>query len=88
MKTEVFMTRTKAINTYELMDSVRECFDRFGGVDNFIRGNVFIKMNATTVDPTAITTPEVILATVKVVQETKNKLKKIYVFDNNIMPAD
>jgi uncharacterized protein (DUF362 family) len=82
MKTEVFITKTKAITTNELMDSVRECFDHFGGVDTFIRGNVFIKMNATTVDPTAITTPEVIFATIKIVQETKNKTKNVYVFDN------
>jgi uncharacterized protein (DUF362 family) len=65
-----------------LTDNVRNCFDAFGGVDAIVKGNVFIKINGTMPDYSAITTPEVVLSTIKVIKEATERPKNIYVFDN------
>jgi len=65
-----------------LIDSVRACFDAFGGVDSIVKGNVFLKVNMTMPIHSAITNPEVVLATIQVINEASNKPKNIYVFDN------
>lgn len=62
---------------------VRNCFDHFGGVDSMIKGNVFIKFNGTMQFKTAITSTDVILSTIKVIQETSNEYDNIYVMDNS-----
>ncbi len=78
MKPKVFVTKiTKSLN-----DSIRDCFDQFGGVDNVIKGEVFIKINAAMPDLTAMTDIDVILETIKVVMEANPKPKKAYVFDS------
>lgn len=78
MKPEVFVTK---INN-DLNKSIRKCFDEFGGLDNIIKGDVFIKINACMPDLTAMTDIDVILETVKVVQTANPKPKNIYVFDS------
>ncbi|NVM30834.1 MAG: DUF362 domain-containing protein [Candidatus Helarchaeota archaeon] len=67
-----------------LTDCVRECFDAFGGVNSIIKesGKVFLKLNLTMPDLSAITTPEVVLSTIEVIKEANVDPKNIYVFDN------
>ncbi len=78
MTSEVFVTK---INN-NLSNSIRECFKHNGGLDNIIKGDVFIKINAAMPDLTAITDIDVILETVKVVMEANPKPKNVYVFDS------
>jgi len=65
-----------------LTDCVRACFDAFGGVDSIVKGNVFLKANMTMPIRSAITNPDVVLATIQVIKEASTKPKNIYVFDN------
>ena len=78
MKPKVFIKPIEG----NLTDCVRECFNAFGGVDSIIKGNVFLKMNATMPVLSAITNPDLILSTIKVIKEASVKFKNIYVFDN------
>jgi len=66
-----------------LESCIRNCFDQFGGVDSMIKGNVFIKFNGTMQFKTAMTSTDVILSTIKVIQETNNEYDNIYVMDNS-----
>jgi uncharacterized protein (DUF362 family) len=83
MKSRVFITHTKNNTENDLIDAINACFNYFGGIDKIVKGNVFIKINATAVNPDAITTPEVIVALIKVIQKAKIKYKNIYIFDNS-----
>ncbi len=83
MKTKVYIASTKNNTEKDLIDAVKACFNQFGGVKVFIKGNVFIKINATAVNRDAITTPEVIYAIIKVIQEVNGKKNNIYIFDNS-----
>ncbi|MFW9972946.1 MAG: DUF362 domain-containing protein [Candidatus Odinarchaeota archaeon] len=83
MKTKVYITSTKNNSEKDLIDSVKACFNQFGGVENFVKGNVFIKINATASNLNAITSPEVIYAIIRVIQEVKFDKNNIYVFDNS-----
>jgi uncharacterized protein (DUF362 family) len=67
-----------------LTDCVRECFDEFGGINSIIKdtGKVFLKLNLTMPHLSSITTPEVVLSTIKVIKESGINSKNIYVFDN------
>jgi len=78
MNSTVFMELVKG----DLTDCVRACFNAFGGVDSIVKGNVFLKINATMPFLSAITNPEVILAVIRVVKEAREKPKQIFVFDN------
>jgi len=80
---KVYLTSTKENKEDDLIDAVRTCFDQFGGVDHIVKGKVFIKINATAVNIDAITTPEVIIAIIKVIQEAKIKPQNIFIFDNS-----
>jgi len=66
----------------DLTDCVRESFDIFGGAESLCKGKVFIKINGTAANPGAITSPDLILSTVKVISEVINP-KDIYVFENS-----
>jgi len=79
MKSKVFI---KPINE-SLVHCIEECFDQFGGVNSLIKGNVFIKINGTFQFKTAMTSPEVILSTIKVIKQAENEIKNIYVMDNS-----
>ncbi|MFX1568774.1 MAG: DUF362 domain-containing protein [Promethearchaeota archaeon] len=83
MKPKVYITSTKKNTENDLIDAVKACFNQFGGVNKIVKGNVFIKINATAVNPDAITTPEVILATIKVIQKANGNHRDIFVFDNS-----
>lgn len=83
MKPKVYITSTKNNTKNDLKDALKACFNQFGGVKNIVKGNVFIKINATAVNIDAITTPEVILAIIEVIQQTNISYKNIYVFDNS-----
>ena len=50
MKPKVFITSTKNNTENDLMDAVKACFNQFGGVENIVKGNIFIKINATAVN--------------------------------------
>ncbi|HUX98945.1 MAG TPA: DUF362 domain-containing protein [Candidatus Deferrimicrobium sp.] len=80
MKPEVFIKPTGSI----LIDDVRACFNAFGGVESIVKesGKVFVKLNLTMPEPSAITTPEVVLSTIQVLKEANIDPKNIYVFDN------
>ncbi len=78
MSPKVFVTSTKK----NLSESIRECFNRFGGINNIIKGEVFIKINAAMPDLTAITNIDIILETIKIVKEANPTPEKIYVFDS------
>lgn len=67
-----------------LKECVRECFSAFGGVNSIVKesGKVLLKINLTMPEPSAITTPEVVLATVEVIKEANIAPKDIFVFDN------
>ncbi|MBN2153304.1 MAG: DUF362 domain-containing protein [Candidatus Lokiarchaeota archaeon] len=65
-----------------MVDSVKECFDRFGGASKICKGKVFIKINGTTASKDAITDPEVLLAVVEVVKGVI-PAENIYVMDNS-----
>jgi uncharacterized protein (DUF362 family) len=82
MKPIVYITSTKNNTKNDLIDAVKACFNQFGGVENIVKGNIFIKINATAVNVDAITTPEVILAIIEFIQQINVKYKNIYVFDN------
>jgi uncharacterized protein (DUF362 family) len=82
-KTKVYIRSIKNLTENELFEAITACFNQFGGIENIIKGNVFLKINATAVNPDAITTPEVILAIIKVINTAKIKVKEIYVFDNS-----
>ena len=60
MKPKLFITSTKNNTDADLMDAVKSCFNQFGGVEKFVKGNFFIKINATAINVDAITTPEVL----------------------------
>ena len=70
-----------------MKDSIRECFDLFGGIDSIVKGNVFIKPNGTACDKyrSAMTSPEVIEATVELIRKEATKAKEIYVFENSAL---
>ena len=78
MKSKVFIKPVQD----DLDAAVRDCFDTFGGADEFVKENVFIKINGTTADINSITKPEVVVAAINVLKDAKNPPKKIYVFDN------
>ncbi len=78
MKSTVFI---KPIED-DLKGSIRECFEKFGGLDSIIKDNVFIKINAATSFNQAMTDPDVILTLIEVIKEAKKKPKNIYVMDN------
>ena len=83
MKSKVFITSTKSNSEKDLIDAVKACFNQFGGIKNFVKGNIYIKINATAVNRDAITSPEVIVAIIKVIQEVNVKKNKIFIFDNS-----
>ncbi|MFX0136168.1 MAG: DUF362 domain-containing protein, partial [Candidatus Hodarchaeota archaeon] len=83
MKSRVFVIHTKDNSENNLIDGINACFNQFGGIDKIVKGNVFIKINATAVNPDAITSPEVIVALIKVIQKAKINYKNIYIFDNS-----
>ncbi len=68
----------------DLKESVRKCFDAFGGVSSIVKesGKVLIKINLTMPVLSAITTPEVVLATIEVLKEANINPKDIIVFEN------
>lgn len=66
-----------------MKDCIRECFEKFGGVDSIIKGNVYIKINGTGPVLAAITNPEVIIATVELIKEQSSNLGKFFVFENS-----
>jgi uncharacterized protein (DUF362 family) len=82
MKPKVYITSTKNNTKNDLIDAVKACFNQFGGVENIVKGNVFIKVNATAANIDAITSPEVILAIIEFIRQINGKYKNIYVFDN------
>jgi len=83
MKPKVYITSTKNNTKTDLIEAVRSCFNQFGGVENIVKGNIFIKINATAVNVDAITTPNVIIAIIKVIQQANVKYDNIYIFDNS-----
>ena len=83
MRPKVYITSTKNNTKTDLMNAVNACFDQFGGVENIVKGNIFIKINATAVNVDAITTPEVVIAIIEVIQSVNINYNKIYVFDNS-----
>ncbi|MFW9924318.1 MAG: DUF362 domain-containing protein [Candidatus Thorarchaeota archaeon] len=68
--------------SHNLEQAVKDCFDQFGGIDSFIKDNVFIKINATMPNISAITNPDVVIAVIRVLKTAKKKPKSIYVFDS------
>jgi len=66
----------------EMTDCIRECFEKFGGVESICKGKVFIKWNGTGPVPEIMTNREVILSTVEVVKEAINP-ENIYVMENS-----
>ena len=82
MKPKVYIASTKKNTENDLIDAVTVCFNQFGGVENFVKGNIFIKINATAVNRDSITSPEVIYAIIKVIQEVNVNNHHIYIFDN------
>jgi len=82
MKSTVYIASTKNNNEIDLIEAVNACFNQFGGIDNLVKKNVFIKINATAINPDAITTPEVIISVIKVIQRATTIPENIYVFDN------
>lgn len=82
MKSTVYIVSTKNNNEIDLIEAVNACFNPFGGIDNLVKKNVFIKINATAINPDAITTPEVIFSVIKVIQRATTIPENIYVFDN------
>ena len=80
---KVYLTSTKENKEDDLIGAVRTCFDQYGGVDHIVKGKIFIKINATAVNIDAITTPEVIVAIIKVIREAKIKSQNIFIFDNS-----
>ncbi|MHA2399996.1 MAG: DUF362 domain-containing protein [Promethearchaeota archaeon] len=83
MKPEVFLAPTKNNTEEDLKDAVKACFNQFGGIENYVRGNIFIKLNATAVNPDSITNPHVIYAIIKTIQEINCKKENIFIFDNS-----
>ena len=83
MKPKVYITSTKNNTEDDLIDAVKACFNQFGGDEKLVKGDVFIKINATALNTDAITSPEVITAIIKVIQNTKFRYKNIYIFDNS-----
>ncbi len=83
MNSKVYLTSTKTSSSEELMCAIKACFEPFGGLSRFLRGEIFIKINATTLDPTAITSPAVILAILKLIKEEKNDEHPVHIFDNS-----
>lgn len=67
----------------DLTACIRDCFSAFGGVNSFLKRKVFIKINATMPLSSAITDPDVILSTIKVIKECSPPPQEIYVFDNS-----
>jgi uncharacterized protein (DUF362 family) len=68
----------------DLTQSIRACFNEFGGVDSIVKENVFIKMNANTM-VNSMTNPDVILSIIEVIKEASSKPKNVYVMDNCTM---
>ncbi|MFX0135491.1 MAG: DUF362 domain-containing protein [Candidatus Hodarchaeota archaeon] len=66
----------------DMTDCIRECFDKFGGVESICKGNIFIKINGTAPNTEIITNHEVVLSTIKVIKEVI-KPENIYVMDNS-----
>jgi len=83
MKSKVFITSTESNSEKDLIDAVKACFNQFGGIKNYVKGNIYIKINATAVNRDAITTPEVIIAIIKAIQEVNTKKNNIFIFDNS-----
>ena len=83
MNPKVCIAPTKKNTENDLIDAVTVCFNEFGGVENFVKGNIFIKINATAVNRDSITSPEVIYAIIKVIQEVNVNNHHIYIFDNS-----
>jgi len=83
MKTKVYLISTKSNNEKDLIEAVKVCFDQFRGVENIVKDNIFIKINATAINVDAITTPEVIIAIIEVIQHADVEYDKIFVFDND-----
>ncbi len=82
MTSKVFITPTKSMEELDLMDSVQACFDEFGGVEKIAIGNIYIKINLTMADITAITTPAVLYATIKVLIKNGIEKERIFVIEN------
>ncbi len=83
MKPIVYITSTKNNTKTDLMNAGKACFDQFGGVEKIAKGNIFIKVNATAVNVDAITSPEVVIAIIEVIQRANINYNNIYVFDNS-----
>ena len=65
----------------DIKDAVRRCFEEFGGVERFIKGDVFIKVNVLApYRSLSNTSPEVIAAVIDVLRD--GGAKKIYVMEN------
>lgn len=69
-----------------LLESIRDSFDTFGGVQSIVKGNLFIKMNANTM-VNSMTHPEVVLSIIALIREASSRVKNIYVMDNCTMGA-
>ncbi|MFX1389487.1 MAG: DUF362 domain-containing protein [Promethearchaeota archaeon] len=83
MKSKVYLRSIKNLTEKELINALNACFEQFGGIKNLIKGKVFIKINATAINTDAITTPELILAFIKLIINSKVNIKNIYIFDNS-----
>jgi uncharacterized protein (DUF362 family) len=77
-ETKVFV---KSIDN-NIIDVIHEAFETFGGYSKLVKGKVFIKINLTMADPSAITSPEVVLNLIEYLKQKGKNTKDIYVFDN------
>lgn len=66
-----------------MKELIFQAFESFGGYSKIVKGKVFIKINLTMADPSAVTSPEVILNLIEYLIENGKSAKDIYVFDNS-----
>lgn len=65
-----------------MKELISQAFDSFGGYSKIVKGKVFIKINLTMADPSAVTSPEVVLNLIEYLIENGKPAKDIFVFDN------
>jgi len=65
-----------------LKKTIEDSFEAFGGIQAIVKGNIYIKVNLTMADPSAITSPEVVLTIIEILADHGIDKKRVFVFDN------
>ncbi|MBD3229908.1 MAG: DUF362 domain-containing protein [Candidatus Lokiarchaeota archaeon] len=66
-----------------IKENVANCFNTFGGVNSFIKGNVFLKINCTMPNESGMTNSDLVVATIEHIVENCSNYGNIFVCDNS-----